>query len=101
MLKLPIQHQQYIQYLENQQESQTKALNFGIATAVGELKMDQQDYTTADLLKQCSETLDLVTKQWSLMQGQELTIQPLFISCSFFRERNCSSQGNEGRVEAS
>ena len=71
MLKLPTQHQQYIQYLENQQESQTKALNFGITAAVEGLKIRQQDLTTTDLLKQCSETLDLITKQWSLMKGEE------------------------------
>ena len=74
MLKLPTQHQQYIQYLENQQESQTKALNFGMAAAVGGLKLHQQDLTAADLLKQCSETLELITKQWSLMKGEERNV---------------------------
>ena len=78
MLKLPTQHQQYIQYLENQQESQTKALNFGIVAAVEGLKIRQQDLTAAGLLKQCSETLDLITKQWSLMKGQWRT-RPILI----------------------
>ena len=69
IVQIPLQYQQYLQHSCVHHELQTSTLDYGLAAAIGSLKITQQESTMTKLQKQCSLCLQLFDKQWALMKG--------------------------------
>ena len=63
-------HQQKgLQMVYEHHELQSSTLDYSLAAAVASLRVSCQDSSITELQKQCTSTLDLLEKQWTLMKG--------------------------------